>query len=548
MPEHKPAINTQRKDVIAEIERRRHDVSIRLLSIYNYYRIFVGLALLVAFEQKAFSTKLGSNDMDVYWGVVVAYTVVNLATTLAHKFLPPSWVHHTNLSLGLIVYDIIALSVLMYASGGIGSGIAALILVTVVTGAIIVVGQRATLIAATASIAVLYEEFYLAISPTYAEYDFLQAGIFGGIYFAASISIQRLSNRMRANDIQSLTQSIELADLERLNRQIIQRMRTGIIVVDEDNLVRMHNHSARALIGHQGSDPLLVIPPTLTEVLTQWRSNTSLRARPFQVAANTPRIKVNFSSVRSEESTSDVTIFLEDTGEVQQQAQQLKLAELGRLSASIAHEVRNPLGAISHAAQLLNESDDLHVADQRLTDIIINHCHRMNGVVENVLEMSRRKTPEPLRVNLADHLSDFVRTFIEAKPEAVLSVEIDPESTDIRVDPVQLTQALTNLVDNGIRYSLENNQGATVTLAGGIDADLERPFLNIIDRGVGVEPNQVANLFQPFSTTAVSGTGLGLYLSRELCESNHAQLSYSKDKHGGSCFRILFAHPDRITA
>ena len=85
--------------------------------------------------------------------------------------------------------------------------------------------------------------------------------------------------------------------------------------------------------------------------------------------------------------------FLEDTGEIQQQAQQLKLAELGRLSASIAHEVRNPLGAISHAAQLLNESDELESADQRLTDIIISHCQRMNGVVENVLEMSRRKPP-----------------------------------------------------------------------------------------------------------------------------------------------------------
>ena len=118
---------------------------------------------------------------------------------------------------------------------------------------------------------------------------------------------------------------------------------------------------------------------------------------------------------------------------------------------------------------------------------------------------------------------------------------------DVRVDPLQLSQALTNLVDNGIRYSQESGQGQKVHLQGGVDESSDRPYLNVIDRGKGVEPDQVAKLFQPFSTTAHKGTGLGLYLSRELCESNQAQLSYSKHEGGGSCFRILFAHPDRIT-
>jgi two-component system sensor histidine kinase PilS (NtrC family) len=172
----------------------------------------------------------------------------------------------------------------------------------------------------------------------------------------------------------------------------------------------------------------------------------------------------------------------------------------------------------------------------------------MNDVVENVLEMSRRKTPQPHRINLAEHLDDFVRIFGESKPEANLSITIEPKDTEIRVDPVQLNQALTNLVDNGIRYSQENGNGPRVSLVGGMDERLERPYLNVIDAGIGVDPSQESNLFQPYSTTAHMGTGLGLYLSRELCESNHAQLSYSQHESGGSCFRILFAHPDRITA
>jgi two-component system sensor histidine kinase PilS (NtrC family) len=538
---------TQRTEIIAEIERRRFELGIGLLKIYNYYRVFIGFALLVAYQQELFSTKLGSLDGPLFWWTAVIYTVLNIAASILSRMVPQAWFNRQHLSLGLVIYDVLALSLIMYASGGISSGMAALVLITVVTGAILVTGRRATLIAAAASIAILYEEFYLAITLSSSGFDFFQAGIFGVIYFTASLSIQGLSNRIRDNDVRTLTQAIELADLERLNRQIIQRMRTGIIVVDGNDDVRMHNQSARALIGSQSSQDLRNLPDALTEVLTSWRNDTSRRAPPFQVGPHTPEIRANFSAVRNLDADGDVTIFLEDTGEVQQQAQQLKLAELGRLSASIAHEVRNPLGAISHAAQLLNESSELQPADQRLTDIIINHCQRMNGVVENVLEMSRRRTPEPVLVNMQDYLQDFVQTFMQSKPEAELSIEVASGQTDLRVDPNQLNQALTNLVDNGIRYSQENGQGEKVHLEGGVDEGSDRPYLNVIDQGKGVDSDQVEKLFQPFSTTAHKGTGLGLYLSRELCESNQAQLSYSKHESGGSCFRILFAHPDRIT-
>jgi two-component system, NtrC family, sensor histidine kinase PilS len=534
-------VNSQRTEIIAEIERRRVDLSLGLLRIYNYYRIFIGLALLVAFEQTIITTRLGSLDASLFWWACILYTAINIAIAVVVRALPKDWSYQQNLGLAVVTFDVLSLTLLMYASGGIGSGLAALVLITVITGAILVTGRRATLIAATASIAVLYEEFYLAISLPTSSYDFFQAGIFGVMYFTASLAIQSLSNRIRNNDIRALTQAVELADLERLNRQIIQRMRTGIIVVDQNDTVRMHNQSARALVGTQGNPNFNHLPTALQEVLNRWRADTSLRAPPFQVEPHTPEI-------RNDDTSGDVTIFLEDTGEIQQQAQQLKLAELGRLSASIAHEVRNPLGAISHAAQLLNESDELQPADQRLTDIIINHCHRMNGVVENVLEMSRRKNPQPLRVNLAEHVAEFVSSFKQSRPDAQIDVEINPQDTEIRVDPQQLNQALTNLVDNGIRYSLENNCGARVTLRGGMDPSSERPYINVIDYGRGVDADQVPNLFQPFSTTSSKGTGLGLYLSRELCEANQAQLSYSKQREGGSCFRILFAHPDRITA
>ncbi len=539
-------MSNQRAEILAEIERRRFEQNVGLVGIYNYYRVFVSLALLAVFSQSVFTTQLGSFNAVWFGWTTMIYIAVTILSTLLTRVTPRGWLTNQTLSLVLILFDVIVLVFLTYCSSGVSSGLAAIILITVAAGAILLTGQRATVVAAAATIALLYEEFYLSLASPPVAYDFFQAGVFGALFFIASLSIQRLSARVRQNDIRALTQAAELADLERLNKQIIQRMRTGIVVVDQNDEVRMFNQSAKTLITSSSED-LTYLPPALSTVLSSWRKNMNFRTPPFQVDPTAPVIRVNFSAVRHDDSNGDVTIFIEDIGEIQQQAQQLKLAELGRLSASIAHEVRNPLGAISHAAQLLNESTDLAKADQRLTEIIISHCERMNGVVENVLEMSRRTTPSPTRVELETYLNEFCAHFRQAVPDALLQVKVDPKDTSVRIDADQLNQALTNLVENGIRYSAENVDEKKVTLEGGIDVGSDRPFLNVIDFGTGVAEDIVPNLFEPFETTSIKGTGLGLYISRELCEANQAQLSYYKHHLGGSCFRILFAHPDRIT-
>ena len=532
-------------DIVAELERRRRELNLGLLRIYNLYRLFVGATFLITYQQDLFDTQLGSIEGEYFWYSVIVYVLANLIIPLVLRWVHSRVENSDNLNLTLVCLDILALTFFLYTSGGIASGIAPLILIAVTAGAILVTGRPATFIAAFASVALLYEEFYLQIA-TPIDGDFFQAGIFGVIFFVASFTIQSLSRRIRTNELQTLEQASELADLERLNRQIIQRMRTGIVVVDADNKVRMHNQSARALLGTEVNQPFASLPPPLLRVIKQWRADMRHRVPPLKVQDHTPEIRVNFSAVRSQDPDGDVTIFVEDTSEVQQQAQQLKLAELGRLSASIAHEVRNPLGAISHAAQLLNESEQLLPADQRLTDIIINHCNRMNGVVENVLEMSRRKHPEPQLINLNDNIAGFVALSRESFPEGIFESTVEPNETMVRVDPAHLSQALTNLVDNALRYSESNGHGQKVRLEGGVEQGSERPYLNVIDFGQGVPDEQIPHLFQPFSTTAVGGTGLGLYIAKELCDANQAQISYVPHETGGSCFRILFSHPDRI--
>lgn len=540
-------MNTQRSEIFEEIEHRRLDYSLGLLKVYNYYRALVGLALLTVFFQSLIASRLGTLDPGWFLGVALAYTASNLGLAIAIQFVPQRTFVSQYPALALVVFDILALTWLMYLSGGVASGLGVLLLVSIATGSIIITGRTTIVLPAFATIAVLYEEFYLSLSAP-AVHDYFQAGILGGLYFAISMAIQSLSGRIREDDIQALTQAAELADLERVNRQIIQRMRTGIVLVDRDNNVRMANQSSRALLGLIQDAQLQQLPIPLNRHLDAWREDTRLRIPPFQASQGTAEIRVNFLAVHSDDSNGDVTIFIEDTGEIQQQAQQLKLAALGRLSASIAHEIRNPLGAISHAAQLLNESENLDKGESRLTDIIHDHCQRMNEVIENVLELSRRSPPAPVRLKLKDYLQEFAAEFKETVTDAKIEIEVEPEYTEVRIDKSQLGQAVANLVHNGIRYSCEAGKQAYVRLEGGVDQRTERPYLNVIDHGPGVAEEDLQSLFEPFFTTSTSGTGLGLYISRELCEANQARLTYYPHHDGGSCFRITFAHPDRITA
>jgi len=539
---------TYRAEILDEVERRRLELSVGLLRVYNYYRVLVGLGLLAMASQTLIANRLGDLDQTAFLILTALYTLINLGSAVVLQFVPQRFFKSDYPALALVTFDILVLTALTYFSSGLSSGLGVLVLVAVAIGSILVTGRLVSLVPAVATIAVLYEEFYLSLSAPALHDGYFQAGILGALYFTAALSIQRISHRVRMNDVRALTQAAELADLERVNRQIVQRMRTGILLVDHENHIRMANQSALALMGQMVEGGPTELPESLKQHLLSWRENTHLRIPPFHIRSDMPEIRVAFSAVRSDDSNGDITVFIEDTGEIQQQAQQLKLAALGRLSASIAHEIRNPLGAVSHAAQLLNESQNLDDGDARLTDIIHSHCQRMNSVIENVLEMSRRSPPSPVKLDLNDFLEEFKTGFVESISDAIIEIDVEPRDTEVRVDKSQLGQVLTNLVENGIRYGSEESGSTTVRLEGGVDPRTDRPYLNVIDQGPGVPEEQLPNLFEPFFTTAQSGTGLGLYIARELCEANQARLNYLPQPQGGSCFRITFAHPDRISA
>jgi len=358
----------------------------------------------------------------------------------------------------VVAADIGWLAVLMGLSGGVGSGLDGFVLVTVTAGAIVLFNRTSLLTAALATIAVLYQELYTTLVAPAEPSGFFQAGVLGAVFFAATLVIQNLSNRLRQNELRNLSQAAELADLERINQLVIQRMQTGIVVVDENNFVRTSNQSANRLLGQTNETSGAPLPSSILEGLQLWRQNRIRGLPALQLENGGPNVRISFSPVRLNDPQGFATIFIEDNGEIEQQAQQLKLSELGRLSASIAHEICNPLAAISHAAQLLQESRNLDRGDNRLTTIIHNHTQRMNAVVENVLLLSRRQPPNPERIRLRELVEYFRREFSEAESGVTFHVDIAPPETEVRVDVRQIKQVLTNLATNAQRHG-----GATAT-------------------------------------------------------------------------------------
>ncbi|MGP1609637.1 MAG: sensor histidine kinase, partial [Burkholderiales bacterium] len=345
-------------------------------------------------------------------------------------------------------------------------------------------------------------------------------------------------------------QAASILSLQVINQQIIERMQAGIVVVDQDARVINFNDSARKLL----LDPALVLdvaatelvlPPVLLDQLRAWREDHNARAQPFRVSENGREVQATFTFLEAIPQSS-ILVFLEDQTHLSSRAQHLKLMALGRLTASIAHEVRNPLGAISHASQLLEESPNISGGDQRLLNIINTHSKRVNAIIQNILELSRHRQEVPERINALRWLEDFAgRLGNSYQYPIAVNIECGSDPVYIRFNASQLEQLLTNLCDNGLRYSRQQTGDATLDIRIGKHPFTGLPMVDVVDRGPGVAADRQEQIFEPFFTTEKSGTGLGLFICREICEANQAQIFFRRSEDDRSCFRIIFSHPDR---
>lgn len=497
----------------------------KALRYFNLARLVIAAVFLVLGARIG----LGSEAPKLFWFSALFY----IATVLALGF--PDAENRLGLNRLIVIQglmDVLILNIIMWTSGGYRSGIPALMMIMLAGSGLIAKERTVLFMAALATLSVLTENAWRDYMDR-NESDFFQVGLACASFFIIAIVAQRLARRAQANASLAASRGAALARQEAINAHIIRDMRDGIIVVRSDGIVRQANPSARMLLGLDDMEnrPLTDIAPALAEycragaddsvqLIELGQPRRLLRCR---VAS---RISADQDNGNGKESESDMLVFLTDLEDIQRRMQQIKLVSLGRLTASMAHEIRNPLSAVTQAAELLCEEKRGSI-QIRLANIITDNAKRIEHMVRDVLALGRRDKTQPEALLLAEFVAELLEAAgLAGKHEKVIfRMEIAPDLT-LGIDRAHLHQILGNLITNARRYC--SGRPGSVKISAG-DAGDGQVWVKVSDDGSGLGEQARAHLFEPFFTSHTEGTGLGLYIAHELAEANGFSLELLDD-------------------
>jgi two-component system sensor histidine kinase PilS (NtrC family) len=438
-----------------------------------------------------------------------------------------------------VMTDIACLGVLMYLSGGNTSGMGLLLIVTVAAVGMLPDTRVVLFWAAVASVVVLGEQLLQLIGFQSGMGGFIRAGLLSlGFFGVALLSHALAKGALAAGDL-AREKSLQAESMARINERVIQELPYAVMAVNGDGEVLQYNALAERLLGTHFFTrcDLGHCAPLLAEQWNLWRQRRELPRHPFRAAHDGRRLRARFIELEPTRSEGAVVV-LEDMTELESQAQKMKLASLGMLTANLAHEIRNPLSAIRHATGLLKE-DAVEGIAPKLTRIIEDNVRRLNGLVEDVLSLNRRDRIEREMVPLEVFLPVFAQQFSQRESVATGVIEIHVEKeASVCMDPGHLEQILWNLMRNAWRYCSRNP--ASIRLR--VTRSEEQTYIDILNDGPPISPEVQSHLFEPFYTTDKQGTGLGLYIARELAEANRAGLRYV-DHPDGALFRLSCQAP-----
>ncbi|MDB6090117.1 MAG: two-component system, NtrC family, sensor histidine kinase PilS [Gammaproteobacteria bacterium] len=531
------------------------DLAWRVIGLLNLYRLLVPLVLLSMQWLAGPQWALSATRPMLFLSACVAYFTSAVLLIIARRL---EWSSLRIVALVNAGVDAAAIALILYASGGVASGLGILLVLPVAAMAVLADHRDAFLIAAVAALGVLVQQVFVSFGENAPPTDYTTAGVLGAVLFAIAASAWPVANRLRESEALVRRQEVDLANLAQLSQYIVQHLRESLLVIDSHDRIRLINESAAQILGDENAYPDALIgeaSPRLLYLLETWRQNTIAGSGTFPagdptfVAADGGRvIRAHFAALGAT-SPAPVLVFLEDTSLLAERVQQSKLAALGRLSASIAHEIRNPVGAMSHAGQLLAESPNVTSEDRRLTEIIRTNADRVSGIINNVLSLSKREETRVERLSLQAWCEEFHEEFCETMqwPRERLRASGATADIEVRADPSQLRQIVWNLCENALKHGVPQSPDQVVEIRYGRMSPSARPFLEIADEGPGVAAEHVERIFEPFFSGG-RGTGLGLFLARELAQTNGATLLYEARQGGGSIFRLVFADPRRWEA
>ena len=503
-----------------------------LLKVFLIYRFILACLFIILFYSRFDPSLLGSYNSQLYIYSSHSYLILTIISGICIFRRLTGYTAQAQL---LIFTDIIILTLLMHASGGINNNMGILLAVSTASGGLLIGGRCAMLFAALASLSVLTEQIVFHKAHGFDEGAYSNAGMLGASFFTIAMLSYILAKRSEETLQLADQQKQTIVKLEEFNKYIIQHLQSGIIITNQRQTIQMANEASLRLTG------LTAIPVKLGDISAHlstafetWLADTAQNSVLLQLP-NQSEINSRFMLLPTRHEFFYM-IILENRALYNQRLQQSKLASLGRLSASIAHEIRNPLGAISHAGQLLSEDLQLSAQEQRLIEIIKTQSLRVNRIIEDILQLSRRSDSRREKIDLKPWLNHYLETFSTehaAYPDAFRLLQ-SGEPLCAFMDPGHLKQIMDNLCENALKYGKPE--------LGQIDLHVfsfqQSPCIDVIDNGSGISREHLNHLFEPFFTTSSSGTGLGLYISKELAELNQAKLSYHLSDDNRSCFRL----------
>ncbi len=503
-----------------------------LLKVFLIYRFLLACLLIILFYGGIGPSLLGSLNNVLYVRCSLIYFFITIISAICIRWQLTSYAAQAQ---SLIFTDIVLLTLIMHSCGGISSGMGILLAVSIAAGGLTIGGRCAMLFAALASLAILAEQVYSDFGDIFQKTSYAYTGMMGASYLATALVSHILAKR--SEQILQLANQRQqtIADLEELNQYIIHHLQSGIIITNENQMIQMANEASLRLINLPFAPAhLSEISQPLSAAFQKWLTDSEQEFVMLQFYGQA-EIRIRFMALPTRKEYYYMLI-LQDIALYNQRLQQSKLASLGRLTASIAHEIRNPLGAISHAGQLLRENPDLSAQDYRLIEIIKDNSNRVNHIIEDILKLSRRTASRREKIHLKPWLDNYLKNF--TLEHGVNSDAFKLSSPDgslfAFMDQGHLKQIMDNLCLNALKYG-HPEEGAIVLHCFN---NQHMPCINIIDNGPAISREQLNHLFEPFFTTSSEGTGLGLFISRELAELNQAKLSYHLTENKRNCFRL----------
>ena len=439
----------------------------------------------------------------------------------------------------LLIGDIFFIALLMYSSGGAGTPLSILLFPQLAASGWLMRTEIAFFHAAMASLVLIAVDGWRLLTGQVGAAQILQTGLIGFGYFATVGIALALGRYTKASEDLAAQRGIDVANLEQVNRLIIQDMQDGVLVVDLNGVVRGHNAQVTRLLGGfgrmRGGMRLSEFSSTLHDYWRRWQEDPNEGLPTFKVESTQRLLRVRLVRIGSG-LNGGTLIYLEDMGRAQSDAQQMKLAAMGRLTASIAHEVRNPLSAINQAAQLLEEDGSVAPEGTRLLSMIRNNAKRIDRIVGEVLQLNRRDRQQPENIDYVDFMRSLVDEIVQAEgmpPESV-RIECPPDLTVV-FDRGHLNQIVWNLLRNAWQHCQKKEGSIRIVARAGYMGDAV--ISELTDDGPGIPAELRGQIFEPFFTTRPGGTGLGLYIARELADANGAALELLP-KGPGAIFRM----------